>query len=121
MEDTHLTLIGILSKVEANNSLIFLPLQTYEKKFAEFPFLFISIISWRKQLVSVSREDNYPNYIKRKQLPALQQEKTTIYIMLREDNYLYNAKRRQLFIQCQEKTTIYIMLREDNYLHYVKG
>ena len=43
-EDTHLTLIGILSKVEANNSLIFLPLQTYEKKFAEFPFLFISII-----------------------------------------------------------------------------
>ena len=32
IEDTHLTLIGILSKVEANNFLIFLPLQTYEKK-----------------------------------------------------------------------------------------
>ena len=47
IEDTHLTLIGILSKVEANNSLVFLPLQTYEKKFAEFPFLFISIIPWR--------------------------------------------------------------------------
>ena len=44
IEDTQLTLIGILSKVEANNSLIFLPLQTYEKKKAEFPFLFISII-----------------------------------------------------------------------------
>ena len=44
VEDTHLTLIGILSKVEANNSLIFLLLQTYEKKIAEFPFLFISII-----------------------------------------------------------------------------
>ena len=43
-KDTHLTLIGILFKVEADNSLIFLPLQTYEKKFAEFPFLFISII-----------------------------------------------------------------------------
>ena len=32
IEDTHLTLIGFLSKVEANNFLIFLPLQTYEKK-----------------------------------------------------------------------------------------
>ena len=41
VEDTHLTLRG---KVKANNSLIFLSLQTYEKKFAEFPFLFISII-----------------------------------------------------------------------------
>ena len=40
VEDTHLTLIGIPSKVEANNSLIFLLLQTYEKKIAEFPFLF---------------------------------------------------------------------------------
>ena len=46
IEDTHLTPIGIPFKVEANNSLIFLPLQTYEKKFAEFPFLFISIIPW---------------------------------------------------------------------------
>ena len=41
IEDTHLTLAGILSKEEANNSLIFLPLQTYEKKFAEFPFLLV--------------------------------------------------------------------------------
>ena len=46
IEDTHLTLIGFLSKVEANNSIIFLPLQTYEKEFAEFPFLFISMIPW---------------------------------------------------------------------------
>ena len=37
-------IIGILSKVEANNSLFFLPLQTYEKEFAEFPFLFIFTI-----------------------------------------------------------------------------
>ena len=44
IEDTHLTLAGIPFKVEANNSLIFLLLQTYEKKFAEFPFLFIFII-----------------------------------------------------------------------------
>ena len=44
IENTHLALIGFLSKVEANNSLFFLPLQTYEKKFAEIPFLFISII-----------------------------------------------------------------------------
>ena len=49
IEDTHLTLAGIPFKVEANNSLIFLPLQTYEKKFVEFPFLFIFIISWSKQ------------------------------------------------------------------------
>ena len=40
IEDTHLTLAVILFKVEANNSLIFLLLQTYEKEFAEFPFLF---------------------------------------------------------------------------------
>ena len=40
IENTHLTLAGIPFKVEANNSLIFLLLQTYEKKFAEFPFLF---------------------------------------------------------------------------------
>ena len=39
IEDTHLTLAGIHFKVEANNSLIFLLLQTYEKKFDEFPFL----------------------------------------------------------------------------------
>ena len=44
IEDTHITLIGIPFKKEANNSLLFLSLQTYEKKFAEFPFLFISII-----------------------------------------------------------------------------
>ena len=44
IEDTHLTLIDIPFKVEANNSLIFLPLQTYEKKFAEFSFLFIFTI-----------------------------------------------------------------------------
>ena len=40
IEDTHLTLAANLFKVEANNSLIFLPLQTYVKKFAEFPFLY---------------------------------------------------------------------------------
>ena len=32
IEDTHLTLIGISFKVEANDSLIFFLLQTYEKK-----------------------------------------------------------------------------------------
>ena len=32
IEDTHLTLIGIPFKVEANNSLIFLPLQTFLDK-----------------------------------------------------------------------------------------
>ena len=46
IEDTHLTLAGILFKVEANNYLFFLPLRTYEKNFAEFPFLFIFIIPW---------------------------------------------------------------------------
>ena len=44
IEDTHLTLAGVPLKVEANDSLIFLLLQTYEKKFAEFLFLFIFII-----------------------------------------------------------------------------
>ena len=39
IEDTHLTLAVVPFKVEANNSLIFLPLQTYEKKIANFPFL----------------------------------------------------------------------------------
>ena len=53
IEDTHLTLIGILFKLEANNSLIFLPLQTYEKKFAEFPFLFISIIPCTNRLLKI--------------------------------------------------------------------
>ena len=52
IEDTHLTLAFISFKVEANNSLIFLPLQTYEKKFAEFPFLLVyhslNILSTRK-------------------------------------------------------------------------
>ena len=50
MEDTRLTLLDILSKEEADNSLIFLPLQTYEKKYAEFPFLFISIIPCSMQV-----------------------------------------------------------------------
>ena len=50
INDTHLTLIGFLSEVEANNSLIFLPLQTYEKKIVEFPLLFISIIPWLAQI-----------------------------------------------------------------------
>ena len=40
IEDTHLTLAVIPFKVEANNSLMFLPLQTYEKKFAGFLFLY---------------------------------------------------------------------------------
>ena len=39
IENTHLTLAIISFKVEANNSLIFLPLQTYDKKFADVPFL----------------------------------------------------------------------------------
>ena len=34
IDDTHLTPVAIPFKVEANNSLIFLPLQTYEKIFA---------------------------------------------------------------------------------------
>ena len=41
IEDTHLTLAVIPFKVEANNSLIFLPLQTNKKKIAEFPFLLV--------------------------------------------------------------------------------
>ena len=49
IEDTHLTLAVIPFKVEANNSLNFLLLQTYEKSFAEFPFRFISIIPWLVQ------------------------------------------------------------------------
>ena len=40
--DMHLTLATIPFKVEANNALIFLPLQqTYEKKFVELPFLLV--------------------------------------------------------------------------------
>ena len=52
IEDTHLTLAVILFKVEANTSLNFLPLQTYEKKFAEFRFLLVynSLISTIKLL-----------------------------------------------------------------------
>ena len=38
IEDTHLTLAVIPFKLEANNSLIVLPLKTYEKTFAKFPF-----------------------------------------------------------------------------------
>ena len=41
IEDTHLALAVIPLKVKANNSLIFLPLQTCEKKIAEFPFLLV--------------------------------------------------------------------------------
>ena len=40
IEDTYLTLAVIPLKVEANHPLIFLPLQTYEKEFVEFPFLY---------------------------------------------------------------------------------
>ena len=40
VEDTHLTLTVIPFKEEANNSLIVLLLQTYEKKYADFSFLF---------------------------------------------------------------------------------
>ena len=40
IEDTHLTLAVIPFKVEANNSLTFSPLQTYEKNIPKFPFLF---------------------------------------------------------------------------------
>ena len=46
IEDTHLTLIGIPFKLEANNSLIFCHYKHMTKKFAEFPFLFIFIIPW---------------------------------------------------------------------------
>ena len=64
IENRHLTLIGIPSKVEANNSLIFLPLQTYEKKFAEFPFLFIFIIPWwnHKQKVHLVKSTHIHTY-----------------------------------------------------------
>ena len=41
IEDALLTLVGIPFKVEVNNSLIFLSLQTYEKKIAEFLFLLV--------------------------------------------------------------------------------
>ena len=41
IEDTHLTLAVIPFKLEANNCLICLSLQTYEKKFAKFPFLLV--------------------------------------------------------------------------------
>ena len=41
VKDTKLTLAIISFKAEANNSLIFLPLQTYDKKFAEVPFLLV--------------------------------------------------------------------------------
>ena len=41
IEDTHLTQAVIPFKVEENNSLIILLLQTYEKKIAEFPFLLV--------------------------------------------------------------------------------
>ena len=41
IEDAHLTLAVIPFKLEANNFLNFLPLQKYEKKFAEFPFLLV--------------------------------------------------------------------------------
>ena len=40
VKDTHLTLTAIPFKVRANNSLIISLLRTYEKKFAEFLFLF---------------------------------------------------------------------------------
>ena len=40
VEDPHLTLAVIPFKVEANNSLNLLLLETYEKTFANFPFLF---------------------------------------------------------------------------------
>ena len=40
IEDAHLTLAVILFKAETNIYLIFLPLQTYEKKFVEFSFLY---------------------------------------------------------------------------------
>ena len=69
IEDTHLTLIGILSKVEANNSNLFLRLQTYEKKFAEFSFLFIFIIPCLENLLKptldVSSGDKETGYIER--------------------------------------------------------
>ena len=41
IDDTHRTLAVIPFNVEANNSLIFLPLKTYEKKFAEFLLLLV--------------------------------------------------------------------------------
>ena len=39
VKDIHLTLTAISFQVKVNNSSIFLPLQTYEKTIAEFPFL----------------------------------------------------------------------------------
>ena len=49
IEDTHLTLEGIPFKVEANSSLIFLPLQTYEKKICRVSVpvhIYNSLIRW---------------------------------------------------------------------------
>ena len=60
IEDTHLTLAVILFKVEANNSLIFLPLQIQEKKFAEFPFLLV-YNSLYPQFISVLLNCREPN------------------------------------------------------------
>ena len=39
VKDTHPTLAAVLFQVKVNNSIFFLALQTYKKKFAEFPFL----------------------------------------------------------------------------------
>ena len=46
VEDTHLTLAVILFQVRVNNSLDFLPLQTYEKKFAKSSVPVEIIVSW---------------------------------------------------------------------------
>ena len=46
IEVTHLTLAVIPFKVEANNSLILLPLQKYEKKICLVSVLFQSITPW---------------------------------------------------------------------------
>ena len=69
IEDTHLTLAVILFKVKANNSLIFLLLQTCEKKFAEFPFLFIFTTPCFKSGISRSYAPLYKTTKLIRQLP----------------------------------------------------
>ena len=53
IEDTNLTLAAILFQAEVNNPLIFVLLQTYEKKFAQFPFLGLLFLNSRRLIFSI--------------------------------------------------------------------
>ena len=61
VEDTQLTLAAIPFKAEANNSLIVLPLQTYEKKFAKFRS-FTVYNSLSQGIVNMNRNGNSANF-----------------------------------------------------------